>query len=332
MKLELPVIDLHCDLLSYLAEAPHPNPFDKEDIGCNLPALKAGNVKLQVMAVYTATEKGSTELGRKQINLFKEMPANYSDWITNYQAEQLLENSTSPKTQVLVAIENASGFCEEDEPLEAGFARLEEFISKSRQVLYIGLTHHGENRFAGGNATKVGLKPDGKILLDYLNDKHIAIDFSHASDALADDLLNYISMKNLRIPVLASHSNFRAVFNHARNLPDDVAKEIVKRKGIIGINFLRAFLNDKKEDAIFDQINYGIDLVGENALCFGADYFYTAHHPDQSRRPFFYPAQADAACYPAIIEKLSEQISPAALKNIAFQNALNFILRSLKQA
>ena len=86
-------------------------------------------------------------------------------------------------------------------------------------------------------------------------------------------MLNHITKYNFDIPILASHSNFRTIFNHARNLPDDIAKEIIKRKGLIGINFLRAFLNDKNPEAIFDHIAYGVSLGASKSLCFGADFF-----------------------------------------------------------
>ena len=105
---------------------------------------------------------------------------------------------------------------------------------------------------------------------------------------------------------------------------DAVAKEIIKRKGIIGINFLRAFLNDKDSNAVYDHILYGISL-GAQSICFGADYFYTESHPDQSRKPFFYPEQDSAACYPSLLKKLSQHLTPKQLNGISNNNALDFI-------
>jgi membrane dipeptidase len=205
--------------------------------------------------------------------------------------------------------------------------KLEDIIYNTEKILYIGFTHNGENRFGGGNATKVGLKEDGKTLLNYLNGKKIAVDFSHTSDALAFDILDYVTKFNLDIPVMASHSNFRKIFNHPRNLPDEIALEIIKRKGLIGINFLRAFLNDKNPNVIYDHILYGINAGGAHSICFGADYFYTDSHPDQSRKPFFFKEHENAACYPSILKGLSGQISPEVLENISHKNAIHFIQR-----
>ena len=65
-----PVIDLHCDLLAHMLNMPNPDPFKREGIGCSFPALAEGNVKLQVMAIFTATENGSTALALRQSEIF----------------------------------------------------------------------------------------------------------------------------------------------------------------------------------------------------------------------------------------------------------------------
>ena len=39
-----PVIDLHCDLLSYLTRS-NSSIYNTEDMGCAIPYLKEGNVK-----------------------------------------------------------------------------------------------------------------------------------------------------------------------------------------------------------------------------------------------------------------------------------------------
>ena len=61
-----PVIDLHCDLLSYLEATEGSTHMDTEGIGCALPHLQAGGVKLQVCALYCPTEPGSAGLATVQ--------------------------------------------------------------------------------------------------------------------------------------------------------------------------------------------------------------------------------------------------------------------------
>ncbi|HNP18351.1 MAG TPA: membrane dipeptidase [Fulvivirga sp.] len=321
-----PVIDLHCDLLSYLNHVPDATPYKTEEIGASFPALEAGNVKLQVMAIYTASEKGSTESALKQSLLFKKLLTEHADRLALAKSTATIQSlPASTKTNMLAAIENASGICEEDDKLADGFKNLETIISNTEKILYIGLTHHAENRFGGGNNTKVGLKEDGKALLDYINGRKIAIDFSHTSDALAHDILNYLTQKNLDIPILASHSNFRPIFDHPRNLPDDIAMEIINQGGLIGMNFLRAFMNNDDPNALYDHIAHGLSLGGANSICFGADFFYTGNHPDQSRRPFYFKEHENASCYPALLKELTKRTNAEQVEAISHKNVANYI-------
>ena len=61
LNLPYPIADLHCDMLDYLISEKNVHPDNKEDIGCAIPYLVKGNVKFQVMAMYTAVEKESPQ-------------------------------------------------------------------------------------------------------------------------------------------------------------------------------------------------------------------------------------------------------------------------------
>ena len=329
-KTFLPIFDLHCDLLAYLAENRESSPVDTDEIGCALPFLQEGNVKLQVLAIYSPVEVGSSKFAAKQGKIFGEILNNYDTYLSSVKDLDDLEGLTDgEKTGVVLAIENAAGFCEEADSLKDGFTKLDNIVENMGPILYITITHHTENRFGGGNfSNNVGLKADGKSLLDYLDNRKIAVDLSHTSDALAHDIFEYTLQKNLDIPLLASHSNFRSVWKHPRNLPDEMAKEIIKRQGLIGMNFVRAFVNDKHPEALTDHILCGLDLGAENSLCFGADFFYPGSHPDQSSRvPFFFEEHENATKYSVILEELKTQLSEKQLEGLAFRNALNFLKR-----
>lgn len=324
--------DLHCDLLSYLQEAPHADPMIGGKIGCTIPDLLAGNIKFQVMAIYTGTEKGSVKLAKEQALLFENLIKQYHPYLSFFDIEKKeIDFSNNAKIKIVTAIENASGICEENEALKTAFDNLNTIIKISGKPLYLGLTHHGENRFGGGNSSNVGLKEDGKALINYLSQLNIALDFSHTSDFLANDIINYIDKNNINISIIASHSNFRSVFQHARNLPDDIAKEIIKRNGLIGINLLRAFLNPNDKNAIYDHIKYGLELGASNNLCFGADYFYCDSHPDQTRVPFFFEQHNNASKYPAILTEIENKMNGEITLKMASNNIQQFMNRSYKQ-
>lgn len=327
----LPIIDLHCDLLVYLTDVPNADMDRIEEIGCAVPALVEGNVKLQVMAIFSATAPGSTRFAELQCQMFRQLADNDNCLTAVTNAPQLQQVLQQPgKTGMVAAIENAAGFCEEDEPLEEGFKRLEKMIEVCERILYISFTHHTANRFGGGNSSAPthGITTDGRMLLDYLHGRRIAVDLSHTSDALAFDILNHIDTERLDIPIMASHSNFRPVWPHERNLPAELAQEIIRRQGLIGMNFLRKFVNTEDPAAMLQHIHYGFAHGAADALSFGADYFYFADEQDLSRFPFYFKEHALASTsYTYLLEQLQGQYPPEQLQKLAFANAQRFIER-----
>ncbi|MDR4954198.1 membrane dipeptidase [Chryseobacterium sp. ES2] len=314
-------VDLHCDLLCYLLEPG--SLIDDKELGCSLPYLKEGNVKLQVMAIYSATGENSTVYGAKQSEIFSSLLQNENFFL--FEGENYKNTDNTGKVGVIASIENASGFCSEDETLESGFKNLEAIIEKTQRILYLGITHHTENRFGGGNNSDVGLKEDGKVLLDYFSEKNIAIDLAHTSDQLAYGILNYIDQKNYKIPVMASHSNYRSVHDKKRNLPDELAKEVIKRKGLIGLNFIRNCIDEKNPEVLYEHIQHGLDLGGEDFIAYGADFFFCKNHPDKSRHPFFFEGYDDASAFNSINKEIEKRFSSELVEKISHKNALNFI-------
>jgi microsomal dipeptidase-like Zn-dependent dipeptidase len=323
--MQIPVIDTHCDILSYLAKIPGAEPDNAEEIACALPLLKEGNVKMQVCAIYTDVKAGSMELATLQAFKYREMLMTHPREVTQADADFLDTINLQTKTGLIAAIENAAGLAEEGVAIKKAFEQLDNLIKLTGRIAYISLTHHTENRFGGGNYTEgVGLKKDGQLLLDYISGKKIAIDLSHTSDLLAEGILTHIDSQKLEIPVIASHSNFRKIWNHKRNLTDEFAQEIIRRGGIIGINFLRAFLDDKNPERIFEHILHGFETGAEEQICFGADFFYTKDFPDKSRHPFYFPLVENASKYPGVLEILSEKINTSQLEKLAYKNCQRF--------
>ena len=322
-----PVIDLHCDLLSYLEISEKRSAFDRV-VHCSIPQLKEGNVKLQVMAVFTQTGQNSIESAQKQIDIYKKLDQNYAGDFQPYQLK------TCPQIQTLLAIENASGLWDEQDSFSLGLKRLHSLFQSNYRPLYIGMTWHTENRFGGGNSSKVGLKEDGKRLLEELNQQNIAIDLSHTSDALADGILDYIEYKNLTIPILASHSNAREICPHPRNLPDTLAKEIIKRKGVIGLNFYKNFIGQHENDMI-RHVEHWLELGGEHAISLGADFFYEGDLSSIAMtklQPYFSEFDS-AACYQKLLNKMQKMIGLSENQLLAFAslNAEKFITQCLQK-
>jgi microsomal dipeptidase-like Zn-dependent dipeptidase len=322
--MQLPIADLHCDLLSYMATVPQPNPLDPDQIACALPLLLAGGVRAQVMAIYTDVHPGSMLLACRQADLFAKLLEEQKETLCRMDSHFIQHFTEQSYIGVIAAIENAAGIGTQAASWQEIYAQFDLLLEKVGQLAYISLTHHTENRFGGGNYTEgIGLKEDGKRLLDYLAGKGIPIDLSHTSDLLAEGILQHIDRHHLPIPVIASHSNFRTLWDHKRNLTDEFAKEVIHREGLIGVNFLRAFLDDQQPERLFEHLTYGANL-GPEAISFGADFFYTKDFPDQSRHPFYFPLAEDASKYPSILSRLEENLSEGQLRKLGYENVFHF--------
>lgn len=318
----LPVFDLHCDLLAYLTAIDGADPMGDE-IGCSLPSLEEGNVKFQTLAIFTMTGEGSVESGAEQVMAFSELLEDYDAYVQALDDRNDLENiAESDFTTVVTAIENASGFCGEEDDLDEAFKTFETMLETIAPLLYISLTHNEENRFGGGNlSNNVGLKADGRVLLDYLSERRIAIDLSHTSDELARDIIDYTYAQGLNIPIIASHSNFRTIRDHIRNLPDDIAQEVIARGGLIGMNFCHEFIDEFDSDVLVQHILHGFELGGANAMAFGSDFFFS---PDDAE--FFYDHR-NSAQFPNILTQLDSVLSQEQLHALSYGNALHFMNR-----
>lgn len=325
----IPIVDLHCDLLSYLTFKNDRTARDKES-RASLPQLKEGGVYLQVLAIFTETGKKSVVSAEKQFIAFQQLPYLYPAEVKRLQELKMPEQDE--RLHIALAIENASGLCEEEESLENCFTRLDQYRQVAGPILYVSLTWHQENRFGGGNYTKTGLKKDGEIFLEYLSEKKIAIDLSHTSDPLAYDILNHIDKKGLKLIPLASHSNFRKITDQPRNLPDEIAKEIIRRGGLIGMNFVKKFMGQHFPEDFARHVDYARSLGGLGHFCFGADFFcdYDFLFALQPFMPFFHPDFGDASCYPKILQYLSEIFTKQELENIASQNFAHYLERVQK--
>lgn len=102
------------------------------------------------------------------------------------------------------------------------------------------LTWNEENRFAAGAAQDPGkgLTPLGRQVLRRMEELGIVVDVSHLNDGGFRDVIKLSSG-----PVIASHSNCRALCGVPRNLTDDQLRAIRDSGGIVGLNVHHAFVH-----------------------------------------------------------------------------------------
>lgn len=329
----IPIADLHCDLLAFLGENPSHTIHDPIS-NASYPSMQQGGVCLQILPVFTETKPESGQEGDKQLRAFEKLLQNSAN------RYRLFTPSDTPPAigmpiSVILAFENASGFCPEGIPLQKGLDTLSGIYNRFRHIFSISLTWEGENRFGGGNGSRAGLKEDGKRLLEFLSEKKTAIDLSHTSDFLLDGILNHLDKKSLSIPVIATHSNVRSVTDRERNLPDFAIEEICKRNGLIGLNFFAPFTGHGFED-LSDHAKEILSKGGENILAFGADFFPSLPAPrlqEKYRSKIcFFPELPNSSCYPVVLSLLERKLtlSQEILRKVAFENIYSFAVGLLK--
>ncbi len=70
------------------------------------------------------------------------------------------------------------------------------------------------------------------------------VDVSHVSDKTFHDVLAVS-----KAPIIASHSNCRALCDHPRNMSDEMIRELAAKGGVIQINFHVGFLSQEFRNA-----------------------------------------------------------------------------------
>lgn len=146
---------------------------------------------------------------------------------------------------------------------------------------------------AGGGCMEEdnGLTPFGKAALAEMNRVGMVPCGTHCGYRTARDLIEYSTT-----PVIFSHSNPRAVWDHPRNIPDDLMKACANRGGVIGINGIGIFLgeNDARIETIVNHIDYALSLVGEDYVGLALDYVFDDQEVAEfaAQNPAMFPPSA----------------------------------------
>jgi membrane dipeptidase len=215
--------------------------LDGSDV--DLPRMKAGGLDGGFWVIYTRQgprtpdgfAKARAHALRTAAAIAKMVTDNPNDFERAYAADDAERIAAKGKRVVYMSIENSY-------PLGTSVDSLKEFYGLG--VRLVGPVHFLNNEF-GDSATDPkgpewkGLSPLGKQLVVEANRLGMILDASHASD---DVLRQLIELS--KTPVLLSHSGVKAVFNHPRNIDDDLLKALAASGGVIQMNALSAYLVD----------------------------------------------------------------------------------------
>lgn len=154
-------------------------------------------------------------------------------------------------------------------PLDGDLAYVRAF--KEMGLSSLGLTWNMRNQIADGigDRSGSGLSNFGAELVPELNRQRIVIDVSHLSD---DGFWDVLELSDE--PIIASHSNARALCNHPRNLSDEQIHALSERGGTIGMVFYGPFIDSEKPslERLLDHVDHVAKLVGVDHIAAGPDF------------------------------------------------------------
>jgi membrane dipeptidase len=143
--------------------------------------------------------------------------------------EDALRLKKEGKRAIYIGLEN--GY-----PIGEDLSMVKEFYNLGAR--YITLCHTRNNHFSDSSndpngALHGGLSDLGRELVKIMNQMGMMIDVSHISDEAFRQVIQLS-----KAPVIASHSNARAINDDPRNMSDEMLKALAKNGGVVQLCFL----------------------------------------------------------------------------------------------
>ena len=287
--MKFPVFDLHCDTaLKLLGEdLRSPKRLKQNEFHIDLERAKKLPGYCQCFACFTTP--AMTEWMNVapemvfQLELdviLAELERNKRQMSLAYSADEVRRNQEKGKMSALLTIEGPAGFGFDPELLD-------DLYKVGFRISSLGWNE--QNVLTGSHVTGGGLTDLGRAYVKEAQRLGMIIDVSHISDEGFWDI-----MKVTEKPIIATHSNSRAVCNHSRNLTDDMFRAIMETGGVAGFNQCAPFVGDKPNlDTICDHILHVLELDPEGKhIALGADLDGCDELPEGFTGVESYPAMA----------------------------------------
>lgn len=245
------VMDTHLDTPALLVQPGfdimHAHTVDGDFSQVDVPRMDAGGLDGGFWVIYTpqgpVTVEGfesarDTALLRAMA-IHKMVEANPDTFALATKPGDAKAITDEGKKIVYISMENAY-------PLGEDLSLLETFYKMGLRM--VGPVHFKNNQF-GDSSTDPngqqygGLSPLGEELVKKANELGIILDGSHAHDELLEDMIRLS-----KTPVILSHSGTKSVYDHPRNIDDELLKKLVESGGVIHVNAYGSYLTELPSD------------------------------------------------------------------------------------
>jgi membrane dipeptidase len=221
----------------------------------NLESAKKGNLGAEFFAIWVEPARYKGQYARRTLELIdavKLQAAKHPDQMELVTTADGIERAhREHKLAALMGIEGGHS-------IEDSLALLRQYYALGAR--YMTLTWNNSNGWADSSGdmddagvphTKEGLSEFGKDVIYEMNRLGMMVDMSHASDKTF-----FRTLVISRAPIIASHSNARALCDAQRNLTDDMLRAVANsggpesKGGVVMVNFYSGFLSQPYRDAL----------------------------------------------------------------------------------
>ncbi len=260
------IVDFHCDVLCKLLLDERLT-FQNGKAGAldvTYERLKASETILQTFAIYIPQSmNGRLEPILESLDRFHQYVLSCDEMVWVKSAKDLEACVRDDKIGALLSLEGVDGL-QGQTPLLRTMHQL--------GIRAAGLTWNHPNWAADGamEPRGGGLTEKGRLFVKECNKLGILVDVSHLSEQAFWDVADLTAK-----PVIASHSNARAICDHPRNLNDEQIRRIIGMQGMIGITYVPWFVSKEEVVTVQDlllHIEHICALGGEDHIMLGSDF------------------------------------------------------------
>ena len=314
--MNFPVFDLHCDTAYELLgkSKRELGSLRKNEKHIDLERAKTLPGYAQCFACFTSSDlklpdgvSNADLFERQMATILREVEGNGDLIQLAYSADEIKDNKDRGLMSAILTIEGTSG-------LDYNVDILEDLYNIGFRITTLGWNEN--NPLTGSCVTGGGLTDMGKAYVKEAQRLGMVVDVSHISDAGFWGIMEVTSK-----PIIASHSNSRALCNHPRNLTDEMYNAICKTDGTVGINLYPNFLGENATiDTVCDHIFHFLDLAGDDKhISLGSDFDGVSCLPD---------GISSIQDYPCLAERLLQRgLTEQSVENIFWNNAVGVIER-----
>ncbi|MEU8965203.1 membrane dipeptidase [Streptomyces sp. NPDC048491] len=262
------VADAHNDLLMAVAARP-PQRWGSFFRQRWLPQLRDGGIDIQVLPVFIDDQYRPEGALRQTLRMLEcahiLAEHNADDVALCLNGADIDAALAQGRIALVLALESAPGVD----------ASVELFSTLFRLgVRLASIAHWGRTPLADGSredATRSRLTAPGIEALREMERLGMLFDISHLGASGVAHVLELATR-----PLIATHSNARALRDHHRNLTDDQIRGVAATGGVVCVNFVPDFLTDDQKkvsaDRIVDHIEHVIAVAGVDHVGLGSDF------------------------------------------------------------